>query len=138
MPEDKDKAAADKAASEKAAADRDAAEKAAVGKAAAATEAATSVAEAVKRVADAAVAEVNKVKPVESGDFVFSGSPGGRFRIDGSGFGTNGTLTVGGVQVHATGWGSTHIEGTLPADVKSGEVVVHIDDKTTKRAHVRF
>lgn len=134
-----DKAAADRAAAEKATADRSNAIKADADKQAAMqgahVEAARSVSELVKRVADAAVAEISKVRTVDKGDFVSSGTAGGRFNIDGpvGSFGTNGTVTLNGVQLVTRGWGSMHIEGTLPADAKSGELVVHIDDVTSKR-----
>lgn len=135
-----DKAAADKATGDKAAADRAAADKATAERSAAATkgasvEGARSVADAVRRVADAAVAEIQKVSTVDKGDFVSSGTAGGRFNIDGpvGSFGTNGTVTLNGVQLETRGWGSMHIEGVLPKDAKSGELVVHIDAETTRR-----
>lgn len=121
---------------EKSAAEDKAAEDKAKAQHAGANEAAQSVAEAVKKVADAAVAAVQKSKVVgRQSDFTFSGTPGGRFRIDGAGFSTGGTLTVGGRPVATTGWGSTHIEGTLPADVPAGEVVVQVDEKTRQTGH---
>lgn len=92
---------------------------------------AQAVADAVQRVADAAVAEVQKAPPPEKADLTMVGSAGGRFVIEGDGFGTNGTVTVAGRQVSTFGWGSRRIEGNLPADVQDGEVVVNIDDKTT-------
>jgi hypothetical protein len=117
--------AVNKAAADKSAATKDGA-----------VEGAASVADAVKRVADAAVAEVQKTKVAElPGDFHFTGTPGGRFRADGQGFGSSGVIRVAGQQVQTTGWGSTHIEGTLPADVKSGEVTVHVDENTVQRGH---
>lgn len=101
-----------------------------------AVEAAQSVAAAVSRVADAAVAEVRKVAP--SGpppEVIFTGSPGGRFRATGSGFGPSGTIHVGGRQLKHTGWSTTEIVGEMPADVSSGDVVVKVDDKVEKRGH---
>lgn len=137
-----DKAAADRAAAEKATADRSAGDKAAADKAAAsrggATEAARSISEAIRRVTDAAVAEIQKMPTVAEGDFVCSGTAGGRFNVDGpvGSFGTNGTVTLNGVQLETRGWGTMHIEGVLPQDAKSGELVVHIDDKTNKRGRL--
>lgn len=109
-------------------------------KAQGATEAATAVADAVKRVADAAVAEVSKVKTVAGGDFVVSGHAGGRIIIDGpaASFGTNGTVKLNGVQIRTREWGAQHIVGELPADAVSGEVVVHVDEKTQKRAYLNL
>lgn len=99
-------------------------------------EGARSVADAVRRVADAAVAELQK-RPIAGpeGNFVFSASAS-RFRIRGNGLGTNGTVKIGNQQLNVRAWGTTEIEGDMPANVpQSGEVVVHIDDKTTQRAH---
>lgn len=101
--------------------------------AATASEGAASVAEAVKRVADAAVAEVNKVKTDEPvGDFTFTGTLGGRFTASAptARFSTGGTVKLNGAQLHTFGWSALQIEGSLPADAKPGEVVVEIDDET--------
>ena len=77
---------ADKAvASERAAADKTAS-----------TDAARTVAEAVKRVADAAVAEIQKIDVGEPQDFVFSGGQSGTFEIRGDGFSSSGTVRIGG------------------------------------------
>lgn len=113
MADDKDKTAGEKAAAEGAA---------------------TSVAEAVKRVADAAVAAVQKVEPAAKTDFRFTGRQGGAFTITGDGFGAGGTVKVNGVQAKVTAWGDEHIEGTL-ANAVSGNanVEVIIDDKTIQR-----
>lgn len=97
---------------------------------------AQSVADAVRRVADAAVAEVSRVQNQPAGPtsaFTFTGTPGGGFTIRGQGFGASGTVKVGGVQVRTTGWSTTEIHGTLPANVGSGEVVVQVDEKTALR-----
>lgn len=107
----------------------------------AAAEAATSVADAVKRVADAAVAEVQKSRATGGdGDFIFSGTPGGRFRIDGpvGSFSTNGTVKLNGVQLHTRAWSSMRIEGDLPAGSQPGEVTVAIDEKTVRRGYAKF
>lgn len=120
-----EKAAADKAASDKAASDAKAAEKAASDKAAA-DEAAKSVAEAVKRVADAAVAAVQKTEPKKAQDFVFSGARNGRFTIRGKGFSVNGTVRINGIQADTNAWGDDRIEGHVPSDVKAGAVTVEV------------
>lgn len=98
--------------------------------------AAQSVAEAVKKVADAAVAEVGKVKPAPQHDFTIGGTPGGGFTIVGSGFGAGGSVLVNGVAVHTTSWNANRIEGTLPAGVKSSDVVVWIDKSTQQRGYL--
>jgi membrane protein involved in colicin uptake len=111
-----------------------AAEKAAVSKTAA-TEGATSVAEAVKRVADAAVAEVQKSAIVPAQDFLFAGSVGGRFTVRGKGFSTNGTVKVNGHQAVTTEWGDAFIDGRVPDAVKAGTVTVEVavDRDTVKK-----
>lgn len=134
-----DKAAATKSTSDKAAADRAAAQdKVAAEKASAvrsaSEEGAKSVAEAVKKVAEAAVAEIQKTKvAVDSGDFRFSGTPGGRFRIEGAGLSSGGTVTLNGAQLFTTEWSTQSITGNLPANATPGEVIVHIDSKTSQR-----
>jgi hypothetical protein len=97
---------------------------------------ASAVADAVKRVADAAVAEVAKTKVGLVPELVAAGTAGGKFAIRGSGFGAGGVVKVNGVQVRTTGWSTTSIEGMLPAEAVSGEVVVHVDDKTARRGHI--
>lgn len=89
------------------------------------------VADAVKCVADAAVAEVTKTAPEVAGDFIITGSP--RFEIRGAGFSTGGTVSVNGKQAHTTGWGSMKIEGVLPEGAKPGDVVEVIVDKDTRQ-----
>ena len=106
----------------------------------AAVEGATSVADAVKRFSDAVVADLKtkNMRPYD-GDFdvATSSKAGGRIELRGEGFGTNGTLKVGGHQVKTTEWGSQHIIGNLPADVKNGDaVVVHVDEKTSQTAYI--
>lgn len=99
---------------------------------------AQSVADAVKRVADAAVAAAQKSEPeTTSYDFRFTGTPGGTFAIDGNNLGSSGTVLMGKTQLFTTEWSTTHIEGTLPAGMPSGEVVVHIDDKTNRRGYFK-
>lgn len=91
---------------------------------------AAAVAEAVKRVADAAVAEVQKVAPEGAYDFRIVSSPGGKFRIDGAGFSTGGSVLFGKTAAHTTGWGSTKIEGDVPPDAKTGDVTIWVDPET--------
>lgn len=102
---------------------------------------ASAVADAVKKVADAAVAEVAKVKSVEIPEILVEGSAGARFVIRpsraGIKLGTNGKVTFNGVTAKTDGWGATRIEGVLPDGVSAGEVVVHIDDKTQRRGFFR-
>lgn len=58
--------------------------------------------------------------------FVFSGRhAGGAFGIVGEGFGTSGTLTIGGRPIPTTLWTDKDIRGMLPVDLQPGEVVVH-------------
>ncbi len=100
---------------------------------AAAVTGAQAVADAVQRVADAAVAEVQKTPSVEPQEVIVLGA-GNKFELQGEGFSHNGTVTVNGMQAETTGWGSTRIYGKFPAGAPSeGEIVVHIDDKTSKR-----
>lgn len=101
-----------------------------------AQEGAQSVAEAVKRVADAAVAEVQKVKAGPPADLYASGTAGGRVNIVGTYFGPSGTVKLNGVQVNTREWSTTRIVGDLPADAKSGPLEVHVDDKTVKTGYL--
>lgn len=105
-----------------------------------AQEGAQSVAEAVKRVADAAVAEVQKSKTVPGQDFLFTGTAGGRFAVRGKGFGPSGTLKIGGHQALTDEWGNERIAGKVPEQVKAGDVVVEVlvDSSTTQRGTFRI
>lgn len=114
--------------------------------AAAASVGARSVADAVKRLADAAVAEVEKesAKGGPKQELAASGTVGGRFRIRdlvggtvGS-FGPSGTVTLNGKQLDTDGWSTMEITGKLPADAKSGEVVVIVDAQTQRRGHLEL
>ena len=102
---------------------------------AAAAQGAESVAQAVKKFADAAVQAV-QVSPLAmvEGDFRASGSPGGSLEIvahHGNKLGSSGTVTVAGKQAQTTEWSVDRIFGKTPAEAKSeDEVVVHVDDKT--------
>jgi hypothetical protein len=102
---------------------------------------AQSVADAVKRVADAAVAEVHKTTPVAEVEFI-AHSTGKGFELVGFGgaksFSSNGTVKLNGAQLYVREWGTTRIIGDLPADARSGEIVVHIDDKTSRRAYLKI
>lgn len=89
---------------------------------------AKAVAAAVSKVADAAVAEVQKT-PATSGpgpDLTARGTIGGRFVLVGTGFGASGTVLLNGVQLETLSWSTTQIEGKLPVDAKSGAVVVQL------------
>lgn len=114
---------------DKAAADRAAAHKGA------AVEGAASVAEAVRRVADAAVAEVQKSNLGPAPEFQFTGTIGGKFYIKGDGFSSGGTVKVNGVQCKTHGWGAQNIDGWLPAELKAGTATVEVivDESTRKQ-----
>lgn len=58
----------------------------------------------------------------------FSGKPGGPFNIDGAGFGTSGSVSIGGRQIPTTRWNDRSIKGSLPSDTPDGEVVVRTAD----------
>jgi hypothetical protein len=98
-----------------------------------AVQGASAVADAVKRIADEAVNAIKKVPGEPVPDMIVDATSNGGFTIRGKGFSTNGTVTFDGQQAKTTGWGDTHIEGIVPAGVKSGEVVVHVDDRTTRK-----
>lgn len=99
---------------------------------------AESVADAVKRVADAAVAAVGKgVLGGPAKELFFHGTPGGAFEIRGEGFGPSGVVKVNGVQCHTKMWSTRWIKGDLPAEVGYGNVEVHVDDKTVRRGEFR-
>jgi hypothetical protein len=98
---------------------------------------AQAVADAVKRVADAAVAAVHQVPAEQDYDFKIAGAPGSTFRIDGAGFSTGGSVLFGGIAAKTTGWGATKIEGIIPAGAKTGEVVVWVDEHTQFRGHLK-
>lgn len=107
---------------------------------AASTEAATSVADAVRRVADAAVAEVQRTAPASNQDldFTFSGSPNGGFVITGPGnFSSSGSVQINGVHADTIAWSTSRIEGRMPAGVTSGEVLVIIDADTVRRGYYK-
>lgn len=100
---------------------------------------AQAVAEAVKRVADAAVAEASKVKSgAPTGDFRATGTPGGKFTLDGppGTFGASGTVLMGRTQLHTREWSSQRIIGDLPLGTKSGPIEVHLDQETVRYGYL--
>jgi hypothetical protein len=105
---------------------------------AAATSGAQAVADAVKKVADDAVAAAKGARASgPEGDFVISGTPGGRFTIRGDGFTASGTVLLAGKQLETHEWGDELIVGKLPSDAKSGEVTVWIDQDTQKKGYLK-
>lgn len=95
---------------------------------------AQAVADAVKRVADAAVHAVQATSPVPVGDFIFTGTVGGRFTIRGEGFGPSGTVKIGGHQAKTHGWSTREIFGWVPEGANPGAPVeVIVDDKNIRR-----
>jgi hypothetical protein len=130
---DETKTAAANEADKKAEADKRNETKAHSNERAAATYGAESVAQAVKKVADAAVQAVQAPLSVLEGDFVATGSPGGSLEIvalHGNKLGSSGTVTVSGKQAETTEWSVDRIFGKMPPEVTEGEVVVHVDEKT--------
>jgi len=93
-------------------------------------EAAQSVAQAVQKVADAAVAEIRKTPaPGKAYDFVVVGTPGGRFEARSANrFSSSGTILLGGHALQTNEWGASFIAGTLPPDAKAGDAIVDIGD----------
>jgi len=105
-------------------------EKAAADKKAADEKKAADDAAAAQREADKkAIDDAAKAKPTQTA-FHFSGTVGGVFGVYGHGFGTSGTLTIGGVNVTPTSWSNTRIKGTVPSDVKSGKTTVVVNGKS--------
>lgn len=103
----------------------------------AAKQGATAVAEAVKKVSDAVVAEVQKAPAKAVGGLLVSGVPGGQFEIRGDGFSSSGTVSFAGLQVETTGWSNERIKGFLPLGVKEGEVVVNVDGENQRRGYFK-
>jgi IPT/TIG domain len=66
-----------------------------------------------------AAEELSKTPVIVEGDEKL----GGPFSIHGSGFGSSGTLTIGGRLIPTTKWSDTTIKGQTPAGVK-GDVVL--------------
>lgn len=98
---------------------------------------AEAVALAVKRVADAAVAEVQKDRTPYAHDFAVS-TNGKHFRIRGAGFRASGTVFLNGAAARTTAWGNENIEGFFPDGAQPGEVVVQIDPETAQRGYAEF
>lgn len=97
---------------------------------AAAVSGAQAVADAVSKVANAAVDAAKSAQAFDAGlDFVITGHPGGTFEARGKGFSSSGAIFVNGRRQETFEWGDTYIRGRLDADVTSGEVTVPIDDK---------
>lgn len=111
------------------------------GESQAARSGAQAVADAVAKVAQAAVnAAAGAVRTGEDLDFTVTGSPGGRFRIEGPArsFGTSGVVLFGGRQVETDGWSAEKIYGKLPADVPTNvEVLVRVDENTERKGYFR-
>ena len=93
---------------------------------------AQAVADAVTKVANAAVESAKASAGKTNPDVIVTGTPGGKFEIRGDGFSSGGSVLIGGVAQETYEWGAQYIRGKLNANVKSGEVVVQID-KDTKR-----
>lgn len=108
---------------------------------AAAVEGARSVADAVTKLANAAVIEVQKGNRTPAPEIVATGTPGGRFKIRSvragtTAFGASGSVLLNGKAVETTGWSSMQIEGKLPSDAKSGEIVVWVDPETQHKGYL--
>ena len=109
-----------------------------------AAEGARAVADAVTKVANAAAeAATAAARGQAVGDFIITGTPGGKFEIrslassSANGFSSSGSVLIGGVAQHTDEWGALYIRGKLNADVKSGEVVVQIDANTKKTGYLK-
>lgn len=103
--------------------ERDRAEKAA------AALGARAVADAVTKVAHAAVegASAAAARGSVAYDFGVTGQPGSTFEIHGKGFSTGGSVFLNGRRLHTDEWGDTYIRGRLDTDAMSGEVVIPVD-----------
>ena len=93
---------------------------------------AQAVADAVNKVAAAAVDAAKTAAGKTIPDVIVTGTPGGKFEIRGDGFSSGGSVLIGGVAQQTYEWGAQYIRGKLDANVVSGDVVVQID-KDTKR-----
>lgn len=99
-------------------------------------EGARSVVDAIKSVADDALAQAARVKSGPKPELTAAGTVGGKITVIGEGFGPSGTLFLNGAVVKTNGWSTRRIEGTLPADARSGEVVVWVDPDTQRRGYL--
>lgn len=107
---------------------------------AAAVTGAQAVADAVSKVAAAAVDAARSQSTGDDLDFVTSGAPGGTFHLrakTGPIFSDSGSVFVNGKPQKTLEWGATYIRGVLDADVKSGEVTVPIDAQTVRRGYLK-
>lgn len=82
---------------------------------------AKAVADAVSKVAEAAVAEVQKASvSIEPPEVIVSATPGGSFELRPGkatlGFGSSGTVTFSGHQVKTTEWSTQRIVGQMPSE----------------------
>jgi hypothetical protein len=116
-------------------------EKENVERAAAAT-GAEAVAESVKKAADAAIAgaRAQSTAGLPPGDFIVTGTPGGRFELrakSGPIFSSGGSVFLNGKPQKVVEWGADYIRGVFDADATSGEVSVPIDEKTRRVGYFR-
>ncbi|HVJ72036.1 MAG TPA: IPT/TIG domain-containing protein [Sphingomicrobium sp.] len=104
----------------------------------AAVEGASSVADAVKKVADAAVEAASKAKTAgPPPEITVTANAKGKFVIRGSGLGKSGTVKFGPHQANTVEWGPEYIAGQTPGGLSGEtEVVVHVDDRTSKKATI--
>ena len=108
---------------------------------AAAVTGAQAVADAVNKVAAAAVEGARSARTADVvGDFVVTGHPGGTFHLrakSGPIFSSSGTVLVGGKAQTIFEWGADYIRGRLDDGVQSGEVVVQIDAQTRRVGYLK-
>jgi hypothetical protein len=80
-----------------------------------------------------------------TGPIEIHGNPGWQFSIRGSGFGSAGSLTIGGMAIPCTRWDDENIRGDMPVDVttpgdikitpfKGGMVQTGVYDPAARRA----
>lgn len=110
---------------------------------AAATTGAEAVAESVKKAADAAVtgARAQSTAGLPPGDFIVTGTPGGRFELrakSGPIFSSGGSVFLNGKPQKVVEWGADYIRGVFDADATAGEVTVPIDEKTKRVGYFRM
>lgn len=110
----------------------------------AAVSGAQAVADAVGKVAQAAVDQARGVRTREAPrDLTITGTPGGTFHLRSTathasgGFSTGGSVLIGGKAQQTYEWGALYIRGRLDPDVQSGEVVVQIDAQTRRTGYLR-
>jgi hypothetical protein len=108
----------------------------------AAARGAEAVAESVKKAADAAIAgaRAQSTAGLPPGDFIVTGTPGGRFELrakSGPIFSSGGSVFLNGKPQKVVEWGADYIRGVFDADAAEGEVTVPIDDKTKRVGYFR-